>query len=74
MKIFFVSSFSMPDQVPVVPADRAVAAAVYPPVVAPPAPAVAAGDNNAQEANGNEVPAPQPAAPEVTVSLVLVFV
>ena len=51
----------MPDQVPVVPADGAVAAAVDPPVVAPPAPADAAGDNNAQNANDNVVPAPQPA-------------
>ena len=41
----------MPDQVPVVPADGAVAAPVDPPVVAPPAPAVAAGDNNEQNAN-----------------------
>ena len=64
----------MPDQVPVVPADGAFAAAVDPPVVAPPAPAVDAGDNNAQNANGNVVPAPQPAAPEVSVSLVLAFV
>ena len=57
----------MPDQVPVVPADGAVAAAVDPPVVAPPAPADAAGDNNAQNANDNVVPAPQPAAQEVSV-------
>ena len=57
----------MPDQVPVVPADGAVAAAVDPPVVAPPAPADAAGDNNAQNANDNVVPAPQPAAHEVGV-------
>lgn len=64
----------MPDQVPAVPADGAVAAAVDPPVVAPPAPAVAAVDNNAQNANDNVVPAPQPAAPEVSVFLVLVFV
>ena len=46
----------MSDQVPVVPADGAVAAAVDPPVVAPPAPADAAGDNNAQNANDNVVP------------------
>ena len=65
---------SLPDQVPVDPADGAVAAAVDPPVVAPPAPAVAAGDKNAQNDSGNVVPAPQPAAPEVSVSLVLVFV
>ena len=45
----------MPDQVPVVPADGAVAAAVDPPVVAAPAPADAAGDNNAQNANDNVV-------------------
>ena len=59
----------MPDQVPVVPAVGAVAAAVDPPVVAPPAPADAAGDNNAQNAivNDNVVPAPQPAAQEVSV-------
>ena len=57
----------MPDQVPVVPADGAVAAAVDPPVVAPPAPADAAGDNNAQNANVNVVPASQPAAQEVSV-------
>ena len=49
----------MPDQVPVVPADGAVAAAVDPPVVAPPAPADAAGDNNAQNAYDNVVPAAQ---------------
>ena len=49
----------MPDQVPVVPADGAVAAAVDPPVVAPPASADAAGDNNAQNAYDNVVPAPQ---------------
>ena len=63
------SSFSMTDQVPVVPADEAVAAAVN-------RPAVAAVENNAQNANGNVVPAPQPAAPEpeVSVSLVVVFV
>ena len=63
------SSFSMTDQVPVVPADGAVAAAVN-------RPAVAAVENNAQNANGNVVPAPQPAAPEpeVSVSLVVVFV
>ena len=63
------SSFSMTDQVPVVPADGAVAAAVD-------RPAVAAVENNAQNANGNVVPAPQPAAPEpeVSVSLVVVFV
>ena len=64
----------MPDQVPVAPADGAVAAAVNPPVVAPPAPADTAGDNNAQNANDNVVPVPQPAVPEVSVSLVLVFV
>ena len=64
----------MPDQVPVAPADGAVAAAVDPPVVAPPAPADAPGDNNAQNANDNVVPVPQPAAPEVGVSLVLAFV
>ena len=52
----------MPDQVPVVPADEAVVAAVDPPVVASPAPADAAGDKNA---NDNVVPAPQPAAQEV---------
>ena len=57
----------MPDQVPVVPADGAVAAAVDPPVVAPPASADAADDNNAQNANDNVVPAPQPAAHEVGV-------
>ena len=45
----------MPDQVPVVPADGAVAAAVDPPVVAAPAPADAAADNNAQNANNNVV-------------------
>ena len=63
------SSFSMTDQVPVVPADGAVAAAVD-------RPAVAAVENNAQNANGNVIPAPQPAAPEpeVSVSLVVVFV
>ena len=61
------SSFSKPDLIPVVPADGAVAAAVDPPVVAPPAPAEAAGDNNAQNANDNVVPAPQPAAQEVSV-------
>ena len=43
----------MPDQVLVVPADGAVAAAVDPPVVAPLAPADVAGDNNAQNANDN---------------------
>ena len=43
----------MPDQVPVVPADGAVAAAVDPPVVATPAPAEVAGYNNAQNANDN---------------------
>ncbi|XP_068715156.1 uncharacterized protein [Montipora foliosa] len=47
----------MTDQVPVVPADGAVAAAVD-------RSAVAAVENNAQNANGNVVPAPQPAAPE----------
>lgn len=52
----------------------AVAVAVDPPVVAPPAPADAAGDNNAQNANDSVVPVPQPAAPEVSVSPVLVFV
>ena len=57
----------MSDQVPVVPADGAVAAAVDAPVVAPPAPADAAGDNNAQNANDNVVPAPAPAAHEVGV-------
>ena len=57
----------MPDQVPAVPADGAVAAAVDPPVVARPAPADAAGDNNAQNANDSVVPAPQPAAQEVSV-------
>ena len=57
----------MSNQVPVVPADGAVVAAVDPPVVAPPAPADAAGDNNAQNANDNVVPAPQPAAQEVGV-------
>ena len=56
----------MLDQVPVVPVDGAVAVAVDPPVVAPPAPAIAAGDNNLQNANDNVVPAPQPAAPEVS--------
>ena len=64
----------MPDQVPVAPADGAIAAAVDPPVVAPPAPADAAGVNNAQNANDNVVPALQLAAPEVSVFLVLVFV
>ena len=54
----------MSDQVPVVPADEAVVAAVDPPVVASPAPADAAGDKNA---NDNVVPAPQPAAQEVSV-------
>ena len=57
----------MSNQVPVVPADGAVVAAVDPPVVAPPAPADAAGDNNAQNANDNVVPAPQPAAQVVGV-------
>ena len=57
------------DQVPVASADGAVAAAVDLPVVAPPAPADAVGDNNAQNANDNVVPAPQPAAPEISVSL-----
>ena len=63
------SSFSMTDQVPVVHSDGAVAAAVD-------RPAVATVENNAQNANGNVVPAPQPAAPEpeVSVSLVVVFV
>ena len=64
----------MPDQVPVAPADGAVAAAVDPPVVAPPAPADAASVNNAQNANDNVVPALQRAALEVSVFLVLVFV
>lgn len=64
----------MLDQVSVAPADGAVAAAVDPLVVAPPASADAAGDNNAQNANDNVVPVPQSAAPEVSVSLVLVFV
>ena len=67
------SSFSMPDQVPVVPSDGAVAVAVDPPVVAPPTLAVAAGDNNAQNANDNVVPVPQAATPKVSVSLALVF-
>ena len=57
----------MPDQVPVVPADGAVVAAVDPPAVAPPAPADAAGDNNAQNAYDNVVPVPQPTAQEVSV-------
>ena len=48
----------MPDQVPIFPADGAVAVAIGPPVVTPPAPADAAGDNNAQNANGNIVPVP----------------
>ena len=63
------SSFSMADQGPVVPADGAVAAAVD-------RPTVAVVEKNAQNANGNVVPAPQPAAPEpeVSVSLVVVFV
>ena len=52
----------MSNQVPVVPADGAVVAAVDPPVVAPPAPADADGDKNA---NDNVVHAPQPAAQEV---------
>ena len=64
----------MPDQVPVAPADGAVAAAVDPPVVAPPAPADTAGVNNVQNANDNVVPSLQPAAPKVSVFLVLVFV
>ena len=51
----------MPDQVPVVPADGVVAAAVGPPVVAPPTLADADGDN-AQNANDNVVPVPQHAA------------
>ena len=59
---FLRSSFSMPDEVPVVPADGAVAAAVGPPVVVPPTLADADGDNNAQNANDNVVPVPQPAA------------
>ena len=57
----------MPDQIRVVPANGAVAAAVDPPAVAPPAPADADGGNNAQNANDNVVPAPQPAAQEVSV-------
>ena len=64
----------MLDQVPVAPTDGAVAAAVDAPVIAPLAPADAAGVNNAQNANDNVVPAPQLVAPEVSVSLVLVFV
>ncbi|XP_068759326.1 uncharacterized protein [Montipora capricornis] len=52
----------MTDQVPVVPADGAVAAAVD-------RPAVAAVENNAQNANGKVVPAPQPAAPEPEVAV-----
>ena len=56
----------MPDQVPVVPVDGTVAAAVDPPVVTPPAPADPASDSIAQNAN-NVVPTPQPAAPEVSV-------
>ena len=55
----------MPDQVPVVPADGVVAAAVDPPVAMPLAPAETA--NNAQNANNNVVPAPLPAAQEVSV-------
>ena len=55
----------MPDQVPGVPLDGAVAVAVGPQVVAPPAPANPAGDNNLQNAN-DVVPAPQPAAREVS--------
>ena len=57
----------MPDLIAVVPTDGVVAAAVDPPVVAPSAPADAAGDNNAQNANDNVVPAPQPAAQEISV-------
>lgn len=57
----------MPDLIAVVPADGVVAAAVDPPVFAPSAPADAAGDNNAQNANDNVVPAPQPAAQEISV-------
>ena len=56
----------MTDQVPVVPADGAVAAAVD-------RPAVATVENNAQNANGNVVPATQPAALELEVSVSLVF-
>ena len=56
----------MPYQVPVVPADGTVAATVDPPVVAPPAPAVAASDNNTKNTNGNMVPAAQPTAPVVS--------
>jgi len=56
----------MLDQVPVVPVDGAVAAAIDPPVVAPPASADAAGDNNTQNAN-DVVPAPQPSTQEVSV-------
>ena len=63
----------MSNQVPVVPADGAVAAAVDPPVVAPPAPADAAGDNNAQNANDNVVPAPHPAALVVGVFLLSLY-
>ena len=70
---FLHSSFSMLDQVPVVPADGAVAAAADPPLVTPLAQAVTAGDNKPQNANNNVVPAPQNVAPEVSVSLVLVF-
>ena len=57
----------MPDKVPFVPADGAVAAAVNPPVVAHPASAAAAGDNNAQNVNANVVPALLPAAQEASV-------
>ena len=63
----------MSNQVPVVPADGAVAAAVDPPVVAPPPPADAAGDNNAQNANDNVVPAPHPAALVVGVFLLSLY-
>ena len=63
----------MLDQVPVVPADGVVAAAIDAPVVAPLAPAITAGDNNAQNAN-NMVPVAQPTVLEVSVSLVLVLV
>ena len=55
----------MPDQVPGVPLDGAVAAAVGLQVVVPPAPANPAIDNNLQNAN-DVVPAPQPAAREVS--------
>ena len=60
----------MPDQVSVVPADGAVAAAVDPRVVAPSAPADAASDKNAQNANDNVVLRLR----RLVFSLVLVFV